>query len=142
VSTPFSNIYSKFTVLLKSFSLSTLDEETFNELINLWRDKASTLDFKACDKDLSDVNLVTEIFNETLTSEEQWIIAYSMLLTWVDYQIQDEYMLTPHFDTKDIKVSSIANHIDKLTKVQTKVEERFNKYLDSYKTSNFDLEED
>jgi len=140
MSTPFSDIYTKFTGIMKSYSLSALNINVFNELIGIWRDKASSIDFKGCIKDLSDVDLTGEVFNETLTSEEQWIIAYSMLLTWVDYQLNDEYMLTPHFDTKDIRVSSLANHIDKLLKVQEKAENRLDKYLESYNADNFDLE--
>ncbi|MDD4779002.1 MAG: hypothetical protein PHT02_00165 [Tissierellia bacterium] len=116
MSTPYSDIFTKANILFEDASLlANLTDDEYTELLEIFLSKGKTLYFKSCKKDLTDINDTTKVFNETLDDEEQWILAQSIFLVWLEKQLYKEEKLRDRITTKDYNSFSKANLIDKLT---------------------------
>ncbi|MFA7157174.1 MAG: hypothetical protein WC123_05735, partial [Bacilli bacterium] len=74
ISTPFSDIYTKASILFDDANLlSNLTDDEYDDLLELFLSKSKSIYFKSCKKDLSDIDDTLKQFNEILSDEEQWV---------------------------------------------------------------------
>lgn len=107
--TLFSEIYDKFGTMFSDAKLSNLSQPTLEELFDFWRSHSDSIHVKEIRKDLQDIDVALKQYNETLTSEEQWLVAYGMRLNWLDWKIHDEDALRVSISDRDYSVTSRAN---------------------------------
>lgn len=132
MSTPYSDIYDKATKTLQSYTFASLPQATFETFFRAWLDEAANVYFIDCETDLTDVNETSKQFNNTLTSREQWILAYSICLSWLSFNINNEQKLVDKIGDRDYLVHSPANLLNSLLKVQDAVRNRLEDALEMY----------
>ena len=120
--TLFSDVYAKFTTMFKDATLSKLTQPTLEELFDFWRSHSDSIQVKEIRKDLEDVDIVLKQYNETLTSEEQWLIAYGMRINWLDWKIHDEDALRVSISDRDYTITSRANMLRSLNDMKGKTD--------------------
>lgn len=135
--TPFADIYDKFLTQIRSTSFAQLIQADFEEEAYNYLSKSAYLDFKRCKQDLSDVDLVKKQFNVTLTQEEQWILAYGMVLTWISKTVRDENKLKEKLGTKDYTMYSPANMLKELKDLEKLTAYNFRRLIVSYTYNSF-----
>ena len=140
MSTSFDLIFPKFMHEINDFDLTSLTEEQMLVENKLTLSKAVTL-FKKCKQ-----NLVrddpTEIFTNTLTEEEMWILADYMRKVWLDEKINNGELLKLRLTDKDFKTFSPADQLGTMNKIKTVYDKelklKVNDYLyDGYLYSRF-----
>lgn len=136
--TPFQNIYDKFLSLIDDYELAIIADEDLKFLLQNYLNRAISLDFKQCKKDLTDVDLVTESFNESLSDEEQWIIAVGMSLSWVEPRIKKERLMRAAISDRDYQESSHANQLKTLIELERTMRQKLDRYLVNYTYNDFD----
>lgn len=107
--TAFSDVYDKFVTMFTDPSLANLTQPTLDELFDYWRSHSDSIHVKEIRKDLQDIDVNLRQYNETLTSEEQWLVAYGMRLNWLDWKIHDDDALKVSISDRDYSVTSRAN---------------------------------
>lgn len=143
MATSYTDVYTKFVTMFKDSTLSNLTQPTLDGLFDLWLDESCSIHFKESRTDLLDRDEGLRQFNQTLTSEEQWIVCYGMQLSWLDSKIYDyEGKFKNKFQDRDFKTFSPANMLTALksTREQTacklsKARRRYGKTYD-YMTSS------
>jgi hypothetical protein len=138
MATPYSDIYTKSSILFDDSNLlSILADEEYEELLQIFLNKAKTLYFKSCTKDLTDVDNEEKQFNEDLSEEEQWILAEGIKLVWLEKQLYKEKELRNRISTKDYSLHSPANLIEKLTGLVNETRKTLKSYVVDYTFNNF-----
>ncbi len=132
MATPFTNIYQKVTSLLQSYTFANLGQELFEEFLQMWLNEASSVYFIDCEKNLDNVDLIGNQFNETLTSREEWILAYSICLSYLNYFLADEQKLQNTLGDRDYQSYSPANLLKELRITTEHFERRLKEALELY----------
>lgn len=139
ISTPFSDIYTKANLLFEDAPLlSSLTDVEYSELLELFLSNSTSIQFKSCKKDLSDINTTTKVFNQDLDSEEQWILSYGIRLVWLERKLYKEENLRNKISTKDYNSFSGGNLIDKLTTLKKETEKDLKNKINSYTFNDFE----
>lgn len=120
--TLFADIYDKFTTMFTDATLSNLTQPTLEELFDYWRSHSDSIHVKEIRKDLQDIDIVLKQYNETLTSEEQWLVSYGMRLNWLDWKIHDEDALKVSISDRDYTITSRANMLSALKNMKTQTQ--------------------
>lgn len=137
MNTPFQSIYEKFLSLIEDYTLAILSDEDLDYLLVGYLDRAISLDFKQCTKDLNDHDLLLKQFNVELTSEEQWIIANGMVLSWIEPKIKREKLLRETISDRDYRESSHANQLKELGNLDRDTRGKLKAYIISYTENSF-----
>lgn len=137
MATPYTDIYNKVTKLLQSYTFAGLPQLTFESFLDTWIDEASAINFIDSNVDLLDRNETTKQFNQTLSSREQWIIAYSVVLSWLSFMITDESALRDKIGDRDYQVHSPANLLAKLLDLHAQIKERMEDAIEHYSYEGF-----
>lgn len=139
MSTPYLEIYTKFNILMEdSKLLSLLTDDEYTSLQELFLSKAKSIHFKNCRTDLTDVDDTKKQFNQTLSDEEQWILAMAMRLVWVERQLYKEKQLNDHLGTKDYTIHSPGNLLDKLITLKDETKRELKSQINDYSFNNFE----
>lgn len=139
MSTPYLEIYTKFNILMEdSKLLSLLTDDEYTSLQELFLSKAKSIHFKNCRTDLTDVDDTKKQFNQTLSDEEQWILAMAMRLVWVERQLYKEKQLNDHLETKDYTIHSPGNLLDKLITLKDETKRELKSQINDYSFNNFE----
>ena len=138
MATPFQDIYDKFLSLIDDYELAIISDEELDYLLSNYLDRAVSLDFKQCTKDLANYDKELKQFNEDLTSEEQWIIAYGMVLSWIEPKIKRERLMRDAISDRDYQESSHANQLKELLNLEKLTREKLKEYIFNYTLNNFD----
>lgn len=109
------------------------DELKYRYLIN------SIPRFRKCKQDLSDRD--HEKFNVTLTDEEKLILGVLMVIEYLNPQIITLKSMQQFLNSKDFKLSSQGNHLDKLLDMQQSKKREVDKLIIDYTYNNGKLEE-
>lgn len=137
--TPYSDIYIKFNSIVQDNNLlSILTENEYNDLLEIFLSKARSVYFKNCKKDLSDIDNILKQFNETLDEQEQWIIASSMRMIWLNNMIYKENKLREKLSTKDYTIHSPGNLLDKLILLKKETKQELDEMIVSYSFDKFE----
>jgi len=133
-------IFQKFMHEIDDFDLTSLNEEEMKIENKLTLSKAITL-FKKCKQSLIR-NDELEIFTNTLTEEEMWILADYMRKIWLDEKINNGELLKLRLTDKDFKTFSPADLLGTMSKLKLTYDKelklKVNDYLyDGYLYSKF-----
>lgn len=142
MATPYVDIYEKVTSTLQSFKLASLPQATFEAYIDIWIDEASSVNFLDSRVDLLDRNEVSKQFNNTLTSREQWIVTYSICMSWINLVVSDESLLQNTIGDRDYSTYSPANLLKSLLAVQNELKARLINAMELYSYEDFKFIDD
>jgi hypothetical protein len=142
VATSFDSIYKKFLGEIDDYELGLVSDEELNEILFGYLDKARSLYFPQCDKNLE---LLTETlgvgeFEEDLTSREQYILALGMKKAWLSPKINNADLMTKAVGDRDYKAVQGTNYIKELSKLDAQIKDEIREYAVSYTYKNFSLE--
>ena len=134
--TLFSDVYDKFVTMFTDPNLANLTQPTLDELFDYWRSHSDSIHVKEIRKDLQDIDTNLRQYNETLTSEEQWLVAYGMRLNWLDWKMHDEEALKVSISDRDYSITSRANMLRALK--STKESTMFDLHLARQRYDNYE----
>lgn len=138
--TPFNDILSKFFALIKDTDYNKLTDEELVELSKIYFD-FSCAKFKELKKDLTFVKQGGQFYlAESLTTEEQIIIAYGMTVYWYEEKVNYNRMLRNVVNTKDFNHLSQANTLLRLTELLDYHRKEFNRLRKAYTENYKDFE--
>ena len=129
--TPFYEIDNMFLSDISDDSFLTYAEEDRETILNALRNKAVTR-FKACQKDLSDVDYDLKQFNPALTDEEKLIIATIMRKHWLNDKVYSLELLKQRMSNKDWRLSSQSEHLYRLILLSNKLESEISAMIVQY----------
>jgi len=113
MSTPYDNIHNRVLIKISDRDLLSLLPADLEEYLdNLLR--SALVKFRTNNVDLSDRNDGAREFNTTLSEIEEEILALFEVVEWLTPQIKSIDILKQNLSTKDYKLASQANHLDKL----------------------------
>ena len=140
MSTTYDLIFQKFMHEIDDFDLTSLTEAQMLVENKLTLSKAVVL-FKKC-KQLLTRDDTAKTFTNTLTEEEQWIIADYMRKVWLDEKINNGELLKLRLTDKDFKTFSPADQLGTMNKLKAVYDKelklKVNDYLyDGYLYSKF-----
>lgn len=137
MATPYSTVFSSFLNKIEDTMFSQLTQ-TDAEIVMIELLNSAIVSFDFPKINIFDKNDTTKQFNQTLTIHEIEIISNLMKLSWVDSKVNSIYLIRQAMSEKDFKLTSQANHLNSLLKLQESTEKRvtrmINKY--SYKSDN------
>lgn len=117
--TSFQTIYDRFFGKITDDQyLEISEEETLEDCYNILMDAIPGFEFPRFD--LYDYD--TEQFNSDLTSEEINILALLMYNTWLQRQVASVENTRMKYSGTDFKMTSQANHLDKLMNLKQEAE--------------------
>lgn len=131
MSTPFYEIDNMFLSDISDDSFLTHAEEDRETILYDLRTKAVTR-FKACKKDLSDIDKDLKQFNNTLTDEEKLIIATIMRKYWLNDKVYSLELLKQRMSNKDWRLSSQSEHLYRLILLSNKLESEISAMIVQY----------
>jgi hypothetical protein len=139
MATPYSDIFDKTTKLLQSYTFANLTITVFESYMESWLNEATSVNFIDCEIDLSDVDDTLKQFNNTVPSREQWILAYSICLSWISLQFADEQKLQNTIGDRDYQTYSPANLLKAIKEAKIDIEDRMRRAIEmySYRDINF-----
>lgn len=138
--TPFNDILNKFFALIKDTDYNKLTDEELVELSKIYFD-FSCAKFKELKKDLTFVKQGGQFYlAESLTTEEQIIIAYGMTVYWYEEKVNYNRMLRNVVNTKDFNHLSQANTLLRLTELLDYHRKEFNRLRKAYTENYKDFE--
>jgi hypothetical protein len=138
MSTPFYEIDNMFLSDISDDTFLTYAEEDREEILNDLRAKAVTR-FKACQKDLSDIDKDLKQFNNVLTDEEKLIIATIMRKYWLNDKVYSLELLRQRMSNKDWRLSSQAEHLLRLTVLSQELDKEISRMIVDYTLYAFKL---
>jgi len=71
-------------------------------------------------------------FDDDLSEEEVWVVAYGMLVSWLQQKVFNASLFKNHMTTKEFSTFSAANLIDKLNELHTMAESKLRGLVVSY----------
>ena len=121
--TKFDVIYDRFLgKITDDMYMEWTPEDTKADLKNILIDAIPGFEFPRFA--LYDFNLNTNSYNIDLTSEEIHILALLMYNTWLQRQIASIEHIRMKYSGTDFKMTSQANHLDKLIKLKQEAEKQ------------------
>jgi hypothetical protein len=129
--TPFSKIDDMFLSDISDDTLLDYTEEERENILDSLRVKAITR-FKACKQDLSDRDEVNRVFNQDLSDEVCLIISTIMRKFWLNDKIYNLELLRQRMSTKDLKLTSQANHLQILTELKQELDKEISRMIIEY----------
>lgn len=140
--TEFSEIYHIFLNSIQDYHLKNL----FQENIEFAEDMLQTFLMKAivnfynCDK-IKNVDTISGEFNCELTIEEKHILANFMLLSWLDYNINDITQMEINLNDSDFKHYSEEKNLEKKVEYANKLREITMQSMTIYGLHNTDFKQ-
>jgi hypothetical protein len=135
MSTPYNLVFEAFTSKIKDnlfLELPQFDAE--DQMISILND--ALIYFKYPKVNILDKNDEAKIFNVDLGYEEIQITSHLMVSAWLDRQINNIELIKQKFTDRDFKITSQAEHLDKLIKLRDRQEARCKTLMKSYYNKN------
>jgi hypothetical protein len=110
--TSFSDIFDSFLLLINDYKLINLYESSevdFETYLSGWLLYAIQ-DFSTCTQDLS-YSASSKTFTETLTTENQLLLARMMVKYWLSKEVADVTQMSIHLQDRDFKTFSEAANL-------------------------------
>jgi hypothetical protein len=143
MATPFESIYKKFLSMIDDYELGLVTDEELNEILFEYLDRSRSLEFPQCRKDLEDIvdlgNGLGE-FVDTLTSQEQYILALGMKKAWLSTKLNNADLMRKEIGDRDYKAVQGTGYLKELAKLDTQIKEEIREYAVAYTYKNFSLE--
>jgi hypothetical protein len=140
MSTPYSEVDDIFLSNIKDKTFLDFEEDDRNIILDGIRIQAINK-FKQCKLNLKDRNETERVFNDDLTEEIKVIIGTIMVRFWMNDKIFDLDLLKQRMSTKDWKLSSQSEHLDKLIKLKKDLDAEVNTLINEYINYNYSLDD-
>jgi hypothetical protein len=142
VATSFDSIYKKFLGEIDDYELGLVSDAELNEILFGYLDKARSLYFPQCDKNLESIteSLGVGEFVEDLSPQEQYILVLGMKKAWLSPKINNADLMTKSVGDRDYKAVQGTNYIKELSKLDAQIKDEIREYAVSYTYKNFSLE--
>lgn len=143
MATSFSSIYRKFLGMIDDHELSLVSDEDLQEILWGYLDKARSLYFWQCEKDLEQVEefLGEGEFLETLTSQEQHILALGMKKAWLSSKLNNADLMTRAIGDRDYATVQGHQYIREMMALDKLIEDEIHRYAVIYTYRNLNLVE-
>lgn len=129
--TPLSDIYRKFLGMIEDEEWLLVENEVIEDLMLNYLENA-TVEFYQCKKDLV-IDYETMTFTEELGMDEIMILAYSMLVHYLQPKIMREENLRQFVSDKDFSKLSNANMLMRLMGLLDNTKKQLATYQSRYK---------
>ena len=129
--TPVQDVYKKFLGMIEDEEWLLVDEEVIEDLMLNYLENA-TVEFHQCKKDLT-IDYETMCFVEELGLNEILILAWGMLIHYLQPKIKREENLRQFVSDKDFSKLSNANMLSRLMTLEDKTRKQLETYQDKYK---------
>ena len=116
MATSYSEIYSRFLPKITNYLFVDLTKEELEEQLYTFL-RSSIVKFRYCDK-LSKRDEDKQMFIETLTDEEQEILATLMSVEYLTPKLLNDDLLYQKLSTRDYEIKSQGNHIKEIRSLQ------------------------
>ena len=130
MATLYSTVEKRFVYKIEDSELIELPDVDRLDMTDAYRESAE-VEFKKCTK-LSTKDDVAREYPDDLTNEEIEILAYGMVLSWVTPKVNSLDNLKQKMSTKDYKIYSQANQLDKMTSLKLESENKVKNMIKSY----------
>lgn len=128
------DIFDKFMSLIDDPDLARISEEDADQLLMNYLDLSIT-DFDNCRNSITMIEDNFEMFiAEDLTRDEVNILAYTMLLYWLEPKRRCWKVIENHTGTKDFNKLSNANVLLRLNDLQEYTEKKLRKLRNAYQS--------
>jgi hypothetical protein len=138
MSTPYSDIYNVFLGKVSDFDYSNLTDAQINAILLPYL-QSSTIRFKQCVNDLTQMDNVNNQFLVTLTFEEENILAVSMVVEWLNPKINNTLMLKSTLTDKDFQMFSQANQLKAVQSLKRETITELQRLITAYSYSSTKL---
>lgn len=141
MATSFKLIYDKFLGKIDDYELGLVTDEELNEVLFGYLDEARSLHFSACQKNLDNIveNLGVGEFEETLTSQEQQILALGMKLAWLSTKKNDSTLMQKDIGDRDYKAVQGDKYLKVLSTLEKELKDSIRDYEVQYTYKDFSL---
>jgi len=130
MATLYSTVEEKFMYKIEDSVLTDLLDVDRQDMTDNYRESAE-VEFKKCPK-LSSKDDVAREYTEELTTEEIEILAYGMVISWITPKVNSLDNLKQKMSTKDYKIYSQANQLDKMVNLKSESERKVSIMINSY----------
>lgn len=134
--TPVEDVYRKFLGMIEDEEWLLVDEEVIEDLMLNYLENA-TVEFTQCTKDLS-INYRKMTFNEVLNMDEIMILAWGMVIHYLQPKIKREENLRQFVSDKDFSRLSNANMLLRLMNLESKARKQLEVYQSKYRFKDFE----
>ena len=129
--TPVQDVYIKFLGMIEDEEWLLVDEDVIEELMLNYLENA-TVEFTQCKKDLS-IDYDSLCFYEELSLNEILILAWGMVIHYLQPKIKREENLRQFISDKDFSKLSNANMLAKLMMLEKDARKQLETYQNKYK---------
>ena len=129
--TPIQAVYRKFLGMIEDEEWLLIDEDVIEELMLNYLENA-TVEFTQCKKDLS-IDYDSLCFYEELSLNEILILAWGMVIHYLQPKIKREENLRQFVSDKDFSKLSNANMLAKLIVLEKDARKQLETYQNKYK---------
>ncbi|GAH02922.1 unnamed protein product [marine sediment metagenome] len=140
MSTPYDNIHNRVIRKIQDRDLLSLTTISLEEILDDYLNSAITA-FVNPKVDLSDRNDTTREFNPTLTDREEEILALYEVLGWLKPQINTIDLIKQNYSTKDYRLTSQANHTEKLILLYNESQKEADRLMIKYSYARTSLDD-
>lgn len=137
MATPYTDIYEKVIVSFQSYKFASLPQALFEEHVDKWIGEASSVNFLDSKVNLLDRDETLKQFNQTLSEREQWIVTYSICMSWINLVVSDESLLQNTIGDRDYSTYSPANLLKSLISIQDTFRSRMKEAMELYSYEHF-----
>lgn len=137
--TPFDSIYQKFLLQIDDYELALVDDTSLSETLKGYLSEASGLHFRSCRKDLSKQSDTG--FLETLTLEEEHILALCMNKVWLSSKLMNADLMRKEIGDRDYRAVQGNNYLKELRALMEKIDSDIEKATIAYTYTLSDLGE-
>lgn len=140
--TNYSEVYEMFLSSIKDYKIDRLFRKIEGtELAEAYMKPfliKGLINFKKCKKDLEDRDDTTQVFNETLSTEEKVILSNLMLIEWLTKEVNDILQMKLHLQDSDFKTFSSAQNLREKSVHLNNTREVVDKQITQYGYNNLD----
>jgi hypothetical protein len=138
MATPYTEVYDYFLMLIDDYELASYEIEDFEDGLKKWLEIASSIYFVECNTDLINIMDDTlEQFSTTLRKDEIVILAYGMVLAWLEPKINTLEIIRKELGTKDFRITSSQSHLNTLSNFRSESFRKLKFYKKQYEYKNF-----
>ena len=133
--TPVQDIYRKFLGMIEDEEWLLVEDEVIEDLMLNYLENA-TVEFNQCTKDLS-IDYDNMAFYEVLSMNEIMILAWGMVIHYLQPKIKREENLRQFVSDKDFNRLSNANMLMRLMNLEDKARKQLETYQGKYRFKEF-----
>jgi hypothetical protein len=135
--TPYSDIFDIFANKITDYDLFSLEDDDIEDFCTKYL-KSAIVKFKKCKKDLTDRDDSEKTFNLELNDEEIEILAMTMVVQWITPKILNIENIKQNMSTKDFRLTSQAEHLNRLRDIKKDLKLEITQMLTSYSYNDLD----